>query len=229
MKHMKRYILALSLLVAFMLPSTMKAQVDAGRALAITAMTPQGKKALENESKRQMLMAAGHELIKIEMEKTTNFQKKFNDYLDMFHDELVMAAELFCIYNEVQKTIKGVNGLADAVSSAPNNAIAAAFSSKRNTYYRKMIKTSLEIVNDIRETCFDGKKTEKNQMDIISRIIPKLKQFNLEMRQLERIIRHSTMSDVWREITGRYERYQAKTRREIVTASMRNWQRTFNR
>lgn len=227
---MKRYVMSFFLIVAFMLPSTMKAQVDAGRAGIILAMTPQGKKALENESKRQLLMAAGHELIKLEMEKTTDFQKKFNDYLNMFHDQIEMAAELYSIYNEVRKTINGVNSLADAVSSAPDNAIATAFSTKRNTYYRKMIKTSLEIVNDIRETCFDGAKTtEKDKLDIISRIRPKLKQFNLEMRQLERVIRHTTMSDVWREITGRYERYQAKTRREIVMVSMRTWQQTFSR
>lgn len=60
---------------------------------------------------------------------------------------------------------------------------------------------SVEIVNDIRMACLsDNKMTEKERMEIVFGIRPKLKMMNKKLQRLTKAVKYTTMGDIWREI-----------------------------
>ena len=220
---MKKYIVSLIFGLS-MCAITVNAQTDFARAAAVTAMTPSIKKVLGVQIETQSELAAGHILISEEVKDTTNFQKEFNDYLDDFKDVLNQAAEIYGIYYEVNNLIKNINNLSQAVSAAPSNTIAVAFSAHRNDYYIQLVNTSIGLITDIRKVCFGVKMTEEDKDKIIWRIRPRLRKVNLQTRMLERVIRHTSLSDVWREITDRVYKPEIRTRVEIGRECMERWQ-----
>lgn len=203
---------------------TVNAQTDVARAGAVVASTPIIKKALGVQIATQTELAAGHLLVSEEVKATTNFQKEFNEYLDDFKDVLSIAAEIYGIYYEVDGLIKNVNDLSQAVAAAPTNTIAVAFSAHRNDYYIQLVETSVGLVNDIRKVCFGPKMTEKDKDEILWSIRPRLRKVKIQTRMLERVIRHTSLADVWREITGRAYRPDIRTRVEIGRECMERWQ-----
>ena len=143
------------------------AGIDPGRVAAIELASDQAKKALKSQEKAQLLMTTGHAWIKEEVEVTTDFQREFNDYLDKFHDVLSIAAEIYGIYYEVTQTSKNVKALGEVLSDSPSNALAVAFSTRRNVVYRNIVRTTLDVIMDIRKVCFEKSKMteeEKNKV-----------------------------------------------------------------
>ena len=60
---------------------------------------------------------------------------------------------------------------------------------------------SVEIVNDIRTACLsENKMTEKERMEIVFGIRPKLKTMNTKLQRLTKAVKYTTMGDIWREI-----------------------------
>ena len=110
--------------------------IDPGRVAAIELASDQAKKTIEAQEKAQLLMTTGHAWIKEEVETTTDFQREFNDYLARFHDVLSIAAEIYGIYYEVTQTSKCVKDVGQVLSESPTNALAVAFSTRRNVVYR---------------------------------------------------------------------------------------------
>lgn len=220
---MKKYIVSIIFGLSFC-TITVKAQTDLARVGAVTAMTPSIKKVLGVQITTQSELAAGHILVSEEVKATTNFQKEFNDYLDDFKDVLSQAAEIYGIYYEVDNLIKNVNNLSQAVSAAPSNTIAVAFSAHRNDYYIQLVNTSVGLITDIRKVCFGVKMTEEDKDKILWSIRPRLKKVNMQTRMLERVIRHTSLSDVWRDITGRVYKPEIRTRVDITRECMERWQ-----
>ena len=103
-----RKIIIIHLLLAWLLlmPSSAYAALDPTRLAAIELASSQAKKTLEAQVKSQGLMTTGHIWTKEEIEATTEFQREFNTYLDMFHDAISIAAEVYGIYYEVKQTSK---------------------------------------------------------------------------------------------------------------------------
>ena len=108
------------------------------------------------------------------------------------------------------------------VSRNSPNALAVALSTQRNRIYRELIMNSVEIVNDIRMACLsDNKMTEKERMEIVFGIRPKLKMMNKKLQRLTKAVKYTTMGDIWREIDEGARPAAAK--RDIVEAAKRRW------
>lgn len=61
--------------------------------------------------------------------------------------------------------------------------------------------SSVEIVNDVRQVCLSNNKmTEKQRLEIVFGIRPKLKLMNKKLKRLIRAAKYTRLSDVWAEI-----------------------------
>lgn len=200
------------------------AGIDPGRVAAIELASDQAKKALKSQEKAQLLMTTGHAWIKEEVEATTDFQREFNDYLDKFHDVLSIAAEIYGIYYEVTQTSKNVKALGEVLSDSPSNALAVAFSTRRNVVYRNIVCTTLDVIMDIRKVCFEkSKMTEEEKNKVISSIRPKLRTINKQLRQLTLTLRYTSFLDVWNELMDRAYYLNPATKHDIITRCRRQW------
>ena len=200
------------------------AGIDPGRVAAIELASDQAKKTLKSQEKAQLLMTTGHAWIKEEVEATTDFQREFNDYLDKFHDVLSIAAEIYGIYHEVTQTSKNVKALGEVLSDSPSNALAVAFSTRRNVVYRNIVRTTLDVIMDIRKVCFEkSKMTEEEKNKVISSIRPKLRTINKQLRQLTLTLRYTSFLDVWNELMDRAYYLNPATKHDIITRCRRQW------
>lgn len=139
----------------------------------------QGRKELKNQEKVMLMQTTGHIWLKEEVEGTTNLQREFNNYLDSFRSIVVYAAQVYGFYHEIDRLVDNLGGFTKQLDKHPSNALAVALSAKRNKIYRELIMGSVEIVNDIRLVCLSGNKmTEKERVEIVFGIRPKLKVMN---------------------------------------------------
>ena len=203
---------------------TTYAGIDPGRVTAIELASTQAKKTIEAQEKAQLLMTTGHIWVKEEVEATTNFQKEFNNYLNKFHDVLSIAAEVYGIYHEVTQTSKCISDLGEVLADSPTNALAVAFSTHRNVVYRNLVRSSLDIIMDIRKVCFENSKmTEQEKNRILKSVRPKLRAVNKQLRQLTLTLRYTSFLDVWNELTERAYHLNPATKHDIITRCRRFW------
>lgn len=81
---------------------------------------------------------------------------------------------------------------------------------------------SVDIVNDIRQVCLsDIKMTEKQRMEIVFGIRPKLKRINKKLMHLALAVKYTSLNDVWLEIDNRARPPVEKSR--IANAAFRRW------
>ena len=200
-----------------------RAQNDPTLAGLVILYTEQAKKELKNQEKVMLLESTGHIWTKEEVEATTDLQREFNTYLDSFRSIVCYAAQIYGFYHEISRLTDNMGDFTKQLSKSPTNAVAVALSSKRNTIYRELIMNSIEIVNDIRTVCLsDNKMTEKERMEIVFGIRPKLKQMNKKLQRLTKAVKYTTMSDVWYEI-DEGARPKPTSKKEIAEAAKRRW------
>ena len=155
--------------------------------------------------------------------KTLNAQREFNEYLDQFNEVIQIAAEVYGIYHEVSQVAKNIKELNNIVSNTPANALAVAFSSKRNKIYTDLVMTSLDIAKDIHKVCFSGAKmTEKERIKIILGMRPKLKKTNYQLRRMAMFIKYTTFLDVWNDILDKHY-FKPANRQEIILRCQQRW------
>lgn len=197
--------------------------IDEERALTVLAFTNQSKKTLNAQQRAQLVISGMHIFMKEEIEATTDFQREFNEYLDQFNEVIQIAAEVYGIYHEVSQVAKNVKELNSIVSDTPANALAVAFSSKRNKIYTDLVMTSLDIAKDIHKVCFSGAKmTEKERIKIILGMRPKLKKTNHQLRRMSMMIKYTTFLDVWNEILDKHY-FKPANRQEIILRCQQRW------
>lgn len=198
------------------------AQIDPGLEGLILLYTENAKKELKVQERSMMLETTGHIWLKEEWEETSKIQQKYNDYLDQFRSIVTYAAEIYGFYHEISMMTDAMGGLIKQLEDHPANALAVAISAKRNAIYRELILTSVDIVNDIRLVCLsDIKMSEKERVEIVFAIRPKLKQMNYKLRRLTRAIKYTTLDDVWREIEG--NAYPPANKKEIAERAIKDW------
>lgn len=195
---------------------------DAARAAAIRLWSSQSQKTLKAQERMQLLMAAGHIWINEEEEVLNDFHKQFNQYLDDFHDVIQIAAEVYGIYNEVSAVAQNIKNLSEVVAHSPSNVLATAFSARRNKVYQNIIKTGIDMVDDLRQVEY-SKMTEKERASLVRNIRSKLRHINKQLRQLTLVINYTSFMDVWKEIQGVSFHYQKRTRKEIAEQAIRDW------
>ena len=197
---------------------------DPTLAAMILLYTDKAKKEYKQQEQAMLLETTGHVWITEEVNATTDLQKEFNNYLDDFHAIISYAAQIYGFYHEIDRMVDNLGSFSKQLSDHPSNALAVALSANRNKIYREIIMNSVEIVNDIRQVCLaDIKMTEKQRMEIVFGIRPKLKEMNRKLQRLTKAVKYTSMADVWAEIEG--GAYDKADKQEIVKACMRRWKR----
>ena len=200
-----------------------RAQNDPTLAGMILLYTNKAEKELKNQEKVMLLQSTGHIWTKEEVEATTDLQREFNNYLDSFRSIVCYAAQIYGFYHEITQLTDNMGGLVRQLDSHPANGLAVALSTKRNRIYRELIMNSIEIVNDIRTVCFSGNKmTEKERMETVFGIRPKLKTMNRQLKRLTKAVKYTTMGDIWLEIDEGARPAKAN-KAEIAAAAKRRW------
>lgn len=204
------------------------AQVDPTLTGMISIYTQKAEDELKSQKRAMLLETTGHLWLKEEVEGTTDIQKKFNNYLNSFRSIVTYAAEIYGFYHEIDRMAVNLGEFSDQLSKAPSNALAVALSSKRNTIYRELILNSVEIVNDIRQVCMSNNKmTEKERMEIVFAIRPKLKTMNKKLKRLTRAVKYTSMTDIWDEIHDGAR--DPADKKKIVREAMERWKRNGHR
>ena len=199
-----------------------QAQNDPVLAGMILLYTDKAEKELKNQEKVMLMQTTGHLWTKEEVKSTTDLQREFNNYLDSFRSIVCYAAQIYGFYHEISRLTDNMGDFTRQVSRNSPNALAVALSTQRNKIYRELIMNSVEIVNDIRMACLsDNKMTEKERMEIVFGIRPKLKMMNKKLQRLTKAVKYTTMGDIWREIDEGSRPVTDK--RDIVEAAKRRW------
>ena len=199
-----------------------QAQNDPVLAGMILLYTDKAQKELKNQEKVMMLQTTGHIWTKEEVQATADLQREFNKYLDSFRSIVCYAAQIYGFYHEISRLTDNMEDFTRQVSRSTTNALAVALSTERNRIYRELMLGSVEIVNDIRMACLaENKLTERERMEIVFGIRPKLKLMNTKLQRLTKAVKYTTMSDIWYEIDEGARPVADK--RDIVEAAKRRW------
>lgn len=199
-----------------------QAQNDPVLAGMILLYTDKAQKELKNQEKVMMLQTTGHIWTKEEVQATADLQREFNKYLDSFRSIVCYAAQIYGFYHEISRLTDNMEDFTRQVSRSTTNALAVALSTERNRIYRELVLGSVEIVNDIRMACLaENKMTERERMEIVFGIRPKLKLMNTKLQRLTKAVKYTTMSDIWYEIDEGARPVADK--RDIVEAAKRRW------
>lgn len=220
---MKRITAILFILISMGIKAN--AQMDPTLAGMILLYTDKTQKTLKNQEKMMLLQTTGHIWTKEEVEAVTDLQREFNNYLDSFRSIICYAAQIYGFYHEVTHLTENMGDFTKQLGASPTNALAVALSANRNKIYRELIYNSVEIVNDIRSVCLsDNKMTEKERMEIVFGIRPKLQLMNKKLQRLTKAVKYTTMGDIWAEINE--QSCPKANKSEIVRAAMRRWKRS---
>lgn len=202
--------------------SKARAQNDPVLAGMILLYTDKAEKELKNQEKVMLMQTTGHVWTKEEVEGTTDLQREFNNYLNSFRSIVCYAAQIYGFYHEVTQLTDNMGDFTKQLSRSPTNALAVALSARRNRIYREMLLGSVEVVNDIRTACLgNNKMTEKERMEIVFAIRPKLRMMNRTLQRLTKAVKYTTMGDIWLEIDEGAR--PVANKRDIVETSMRRW------
>ena len=203
------------------------AQIDPTLAGMIALYTDQAQSQLKNQQKVMALQTTGHIWTKEEIQGTTDLQKEFNDYLDSFRSVIGYAAQIYGFYHEVSCLIGNLDEFSRIMSSHPSNSLAVALSQKRGSIYSDVVLHSVEIVNDVRSACLsDHKMTEKERMEIVFAIRPKLKRLNKDIRRLSRAVKYTSLGDIWLDIEE--NAYSKADKPGITEKAHRRWRQIGN-
>jgi len=204
MKRTYRPFLIIMILLSLSIVRATAQSMDPTLAAMVLLYTEKAENTLESQKKAILLETTGHIWIEEEVDDTYKLHKEFNEYLDSFRAIIVYAAQIYGFYHEVQNLADNLQGFSTQISNSPSNAVAVALSANRNKMYREIILQSVEIVNDVRTICLsDIKMTEKERINVLLGIRPKLKIMNQKLIRLTRAIKYTSMGDVWNEITDR--------------------------
>lgn len=201
------------------------AQLDPTLTGMVLIYTEKAKKTLKNQEKVMLLQTTGHIWTKEEVKAVTDLQREFNDYLDSFRSVVSYAAQIYGFYHEITHLTENMGEFTGQLKNSPTNALAVALSTNRNKIYRELIYNSIEIINDIRTVCLsDNKMTEKERMEIVFGIRPKLQLMNKKLQRLSIAVKYTTMGDIWAEIS---EEARPKANKvEIARSAIRRWKRS---
>ena len=209
--------------------SKVQAQNDPVLAGMIYMYTEKAEKELKHQEKVMLMQTTGHIWTKEEVKATTDLQREFNNYLNSFRSIISYAAQIYGFYHEIDRLIDNMGGFTKQLEAHPSNALAVALSTKRNKIYRELILNSVEIVNDIRHVCLTGNKmTEKERVEIVFDIRPKLKVMNKKLQRLTIAVKYTSMGDIWAEIDGGSNKDRAN-KEQIVKDCMARWKRSGKR
>ena len=219
---MKHYIILLLLLLWGENNTAFGQRTDPVLAGLILANTKKAERMYDSQLAVMGTIASGHLLIDSEVKATKDFQKQFDDYVSSFRNVVSFVAQIYGFYSEIDHLLVNMKKMTDEIGDSPANAIAVALHSSRNNIYFEVMQTAMGIINNVRQVCLDGKMTEKQRIELVFDIRPKLKQLNHKLVVLTKLVKYTTLSHVWYDIKGR-ARDDALSRTEAIDNSLRAW------
>lgn len=190
----------LTVLLVWMIPHKAHAQIDPTLTGMIIAYTDKAKKQYNSQIGMMAVETEGHVWLKSEVEATKNYQKQFDQYISTFRGILAYAAQTYGFYYEINRLCQNMGKLSAQIGDTPVNAVAVALHGKRNDIYVDIINRSIGILNTIRQVCIDNKMTEKQRVELVFSIRPQLQDMNHKLTTLTKLVRYTTMAQVWYEI-----------------------------
>ena len=200
MKGSKTILTILLVLLVWAMPHKAHAQMDPTLSAMILVYTDKAKKQYESQVGMMALETEGHVWLKSEVEATKNYQKQFDEYISTFRGILAYAAQTYGFYYEINRLSQNMGKLTSQIGDSPVNAVAVAIHSKRNDIYVDIINKSIGILNTIRQVCIDNKMTEKQRIELVFSIRPQMQNMNHDLTTLAKLVRCTTMAQVWYEI-----------------------------
>lgn len=201
------------------------AQTDPVLAGLVVDFTAKARSSLKSQQQAMALISVGHTWTREEVQATADIQRVYNDYLDRFNSILFYSAQVYGFYHEIGNLMENFSNLSGQLKKTPTNSLAVALTPRRNKIYREVMTGAADIVNDIRKVCLaDIKMTEKDRIDMVFGIRPKLKLMNRKISALVRAVRYTSLGDVWAEIDNN-SRVQAD-KNAITDRAFRRWRQT---
>ena len=218
----KSLFVILLLCLPWLLPSPVHAQLDPTLTAMILEYTQKAKSQYNTQLETMAVESEGHVWLKQEVEATKNYQQQFDRYISTFRGIISYAAQVYGFYYEINHLTENMGRLSHQIGETPVNAVAVALHRNRNDIYVDIINRSVGIVNTIRQVCIDTKMTEKQRIELVFSIRPQLQQMNRKLAMLTKLVRCTTMAQVWYEIE-----YQSLPHREgkagIVEECLGSW------
>ena len=205
----KSLFVILLLCLPWLLPSPVHAQLDPTLTAMILEYTQKAKSQYNTQLETMAEETEGHVWLKQEVEATKNYQQQFDRYISTFRGIISYAAQVYGFYYEINHLTENMGRLSHQIGETPVNAVAVALHRNRNDIYVDIINRSVGIVNTIRQVCIDTKMTEKQRIELVFSIRPQLQQMNRKLAMLTKLVRCTTMAQVWYEIE-----YQSLPHRE---------------
>lgn len=205
----KSLFVILLLCLPWLLPSPVHAQLDPTLTAMILEYTQKAKSQYNTQLETMAVESEGHVWLKQEVEATKNYQQQFDRYISTFRGIISYAAQVYGFYYEINHLTENMGRLSHQIGETPVNAVAVALHRNRNDIYVDIINRSVGIVNTIRQVCIDTKMTEKQRIELVFSIRPQLQQMNRKLAMLTKLVRCTTMAQVWYEIE-----YQSLPHRE---------------
>lgn len=173
----------------------------------------------------QTLTASQHIWYRDGVQTTAEYIDQYNKYLESLHDILTTVAQIYGLYLDVNRTIKWVGDLTEAMEDAPLNILAVAMHSQRNRIYERLYVDGVAVVMDIKKALFESKAkmSEFERFKAFLNIKERLRSLNNSLSLATMYLRHTTLADVWRQSTKDRYRFQ-KTRAEIAAECVKDWQ-----
>lgn len=223
---MKYRILSLLMTVVLLLPPLASyAGEDPTYALTIKGASIKSNAVVKGQVSGQMLTATQHIWLRDGVHTTAEYIAQYNAYLDSLHSILCTAAQIYGLYLDVNRTIKWVGDLTDAMESAPLNILAVAMHSKKNRIYERLYLDGVAVITDIKKALFDkkSKMTEYERLKTFLNVKQKLRTLNSTLAKTTMYLRHTTLADVYRQSVKDLYKFK-RTRREIVEDCVHDWQ-----
>ena len=194
---------------------------DPGLVTLIELYKDKAEKMYKAQETVQMLEATNHIWLNSETQAIYDLQREFNDYISSFRNVICYAAQLYGFYYEIDQMVANMTCMANQIGAAPTNPFAVALSAKRNDIYIDIIQTTSGIINNVRQACVGPKMTEKERIELIFDIRPRLQKLNVQLKRLNKLCKYTNMTDVWREIEGRTRNRADKS--DIIRQSFADW------
>ena len=211
----------LLILSVWMKPAVTFAQLDPTLTGMVLLYTDKAKKQYKNQIGMMTLETEGHVWLNGEVKAAKNYQKQFDEYISTFRGILSYAAQTYGFYHEVSKLCDNMGKLSVQIGDSPTKAIAVAIHNKRNDIYIDVITRSVGILNTVRQVCMENKMTEKQRMELVFSIRPQLQKMNHDLATLTKLVRCTTMAQVWYQI--QYGSFPHEGRQDIVEECLGMW------
>jgi len=214
------------LLLLAVMPAVHCFAVEPNPALAGTILLAKSEfeKALQNQRNRQLIVGEGHVFIGREVQALNELQREYNDYLDLFHDAISTAAELYGTFLEIKKTVKLSKQVSSIISDAPTNAIAVLLKPSTSGLYGTILQTTLGAGQDIYNACISKKKlTAQDRNKMLTSARQKIKAVNKDLAKLVIVLRYTTLEDIWYSIRTRAKYMDPERKHTVIERCYDNW------